>query len=388
MTLHLTQESSDMTHFKLSIPLIGLLLWSLTACSSAESEDNQTTGLEYNLEQEGPFQVGYTTLETSYIPPGESEARTISVYLWYPTEDVHNDEAVPPTESPIYIDLFVDSDTIIDATPASAVYDSGFPLLAYSHGSQGVAQGSWRLMRYFASHGWVALSVGHIGNMLVEGSDASNTPIEHWHHRPLDISAGIDALETLTTANALAGQIDTSRVLLTGHSRGAYTTWAMGGATYDTDNIQARCDGGSYPTGCTPDAVARFGEGFLDSRIKALIPTAGSGHGEFFDGIQGRESIELPIFMMSASEDQVGMEDVFTNTNLTNFSWIEIDGGCHELFNLGCGRMEDGAKFPIVTTYSLAFGRRFILDDMSSTTLGILDQSIPVSEHVTTFMQK
>ena len=91
---------------------------------------------------------------------------------------------------------------------------------------------------------------------------------------------------------------------------------------------------------------------------------------------------------MSASEDQVGMEGVFTNTNLTNFSWIEIDGGCHELFNLGCGRMEDSAKFPIFTTYSLAFGRHHILNDTSETTTGILDQSVPVSEHVTIFMQK
>jgi predicted dienelactone hydrolase len=377
-----------MNHIKSALSFICFLTLALSACGSSETEATPSTGLDYNLQDEGPFRVGYTTFETSYVAPGQTEPRTISVYLWYPTEDVHNDQAVPPTESPIYIDLFVDSDTIIDATPTAPVYDAGYPLLAYSHGSQGVAQGSWRLMRYFASHGWVALSVGHVGNMLVEGSDAGNTPIEHWHHRPLDISAGIDAVEALSAPEALAGQIDTSRVLLTGHSRGAYTTWAMGGATYDIENIQARCDGGSYPNGCTAEAVTRFGEGFLDSRIKALIPTAGSGHGEFFDNIQGRESVELPIFMMSATEDQVGMGDVFTNTNLSNFSWVEIDGGCHELFNLGCGRMEDSAKFPIVTTYSLAFGRHYILDDMSDNTVGILDQSVPVSEHVTTFMQK
>ncbi len=377
-----------MTHCKADLVFISILASALSACSEAESENSQITGLDYNLQEEGPFEVGYRTLETSYLPPGASEPRSITVYLWYPTEDVHNDQAVPPTESPIYIDLFVDSDTIIDASLANSVYPSGFPLLAYSHGSQGVAQGSWRLMRYFASHGWVALSVGHIGNMLVEGSDASNTPIEHWHHRPLDISAGLDALEALSAPDALAAQINTSRVLLTGHSRGAYTTWALGGATYDTENIQSRCDGGSYPSGCTAEAVSRFSEGFLDSRIRALIPTAGSGHGEFFDGINGRESIGLPIFMMSASEDPVGMEDVFTNTNLTNFSWIEIDGGCHELFNLGCGRMEDGAKFPIVTTYSLAFGRHHILDDMSEQTTGILNQNVAVSEYVKIFMQK
>lgn len=360
----------------------------LMACAGSSEEDSSPNGLDYPLENDGPFEVGYTTFETSYIPPGQTQPRTIPVYIWYPTQDEHNDDAVPPTESPIYIDLFVDSDTIIDALPAASVYEAGYPLLAYSHGSQGVAQGSWRLMRYFASHGWVALSVGHIGNMLTEGSDASNTPIEHWHHRPLDISAGIDALENLAAPMALAGQIDTTRVLLTGHSRGAYTTWAAGGATYDIDNIQSRCDNGSYPNGCSEEAVASFSQGFKDARITALIPTAGSGHGEFFDGIQGRETLSMPIFMMSAAQDPVGAESVFENTNIENFTWVDIDGGCHELFNLGCGRMEDSAKFPIVTTYSLAFGRRHILNDESENTVGILNNTIVVSEDVTVFLQK
>ncbi|MBT6435304.1 MAG: hypothetical protein HOK97_08575 [Deltaproteobacteria bacterium] len=360
----------------------------LMACTGSSEENSGPNGLDYPLDNDGPFEVGYTTFETSYTPPGQTQPRTVPVFIWYPTEDVHNDDAVPPTQSPIYIDLFVDSDTIIDATPAASIYEAGYPLLAYSHGSQGVAQGSWRLMRYFASHGWVAMSVGHIGNMLTEGSEASNTSVEHWHHRPLDISAGIDALETLISPAALAGQIDTSRTLLTGHSRGAYTTWAAGGATYDVENIQSRCDNGNYPDGCSEEAIASFSQGFSDPRIKALIPTAGSGHGEFFDGVQGRDAVALPMFMMTATEDQVGAESVYENTNIDDFTWVEIEGGCHELFNLGCGRMEDGKKFPIVTTYALAFGRRHILDDTSENTVGILNNTVTVSEYVTTFNQK
>jgi len=387
MACLLSKESQFMKNM-MQICWCLLLTLSLLACGNTETEESQISGLDYSLDDDGPFQVGYTAFETSYTPPGQTQERTIPVYIWYPTEDVHNDDAVPPTQSPIYIDLFVDSDTIIDAVPAPSVYESGYPLLAYSHGSQGVAQGSWRLMRYFASHGWVALSVGHIGNMLTEGSSASNTPIEHWHHRPLDITAGIDAMENLTSPMALANQIDTSRVLLTGHSRGAYTTWAAGGATYDTTNIQTRCDAGSYPDGCSVEAISRFNDGFRDPRITALIPTAGSGHGEFFDGIEGRDAVTLPIFMMSATEDPVGAQSVFETGNIENLTWIEIDGGCHELFNLGCGRMEDGAKFPIVTTYALAFGRNHILDDTSENTVGILNNTIPVSEHVTTFLNK
>ena len=76
------------------------------------------------------------------------------------------------------------------------------------------------------------------------------------------------------------------------------------------------------------------------------------------------------------------------NTGITDFTWVEIDGGCHELFNLGCGRTEDSAKFPIVTTYSLAFGRHHVLGDSSDNTLGILANTVPVSEHVLSFEKK
>ena len=360
-------------------------LFLVLGCGGSESPELTTTGLDYSLQTAGPFQVGYTVLETSYVPPGTNDARIVPVFLWYPTEDVHNENAQPPTASPVYIDLFPDSDTIIDATPAEPVYSEGFPVIAYSHGHRGVPQGSWRLMRYFASHGWIALSVAHTGNLLTEGSAADNTPIEHWHHRALDVSAGLNALESALVLEPLVGKVNTTKVLLTGHSRGTYTTWALGGSQFDTNEIRTRCDAGNYPNGCSEAAIARFADGFQDPRIAAVMPTAGSGHREFFDGVQGRNAINLPVLMLTVADDPVGAQDLYESTTLSDFTWIEIAGGCHELFNLGCGRSEDAAKFPTITTYGLAFGRRHILNDTSDHTVGILANTVEVSEHLTRF---
>ena len=58
-------------------------------------------------------------------------------------------------------------------------------------------------------------------------------------------------------------------------------------------------------------------------------------------------------------------------------SWLEIEGGCHQLFGLGsCGLISDEIGFRIVHSYSLAFGREHILGDQSADTLGLLDGSI------------
>ena len=159
----------------------------------------------------------------------------------------------------------------------------------------------------------------------------------------------------------------------------------MGGATYDIENIQARCDAGRYPGGCSRNPL-------LDSVRAFMIPHQRTySHGRQWAWRILRQ-YSGPRHHRAASFDDVcqrgpsGDAKRLREHQPHQFS-IEIDGGCHELFNLGCGRM-DGVKFPIVTTYSLAFGRHHILGDESETTVGILNKSISVSEHVTTFVQK
>jgi len=361
-----------------------LLLGLCGACSGDDATDeNEVSGLDYAVDSAGPFRVGYRTWEVTYSHPGSPEGRTIPVHVWYPTEDRHDLDGDPPTEYPIYINLFTDGQTIIDASPAASVYDGGYPVLAYSHGARGVAEGSYRLMRYFASHGWLGVSVGHVGDRLIDPESDSRQPLSHWLDRPLDMKAGVDALDNLEPSHVLAGLANTSQIVLTGHSRGTYTVWAGAGSAYDLDGINERCASGSYDETCTDDLVAAFSSDLADERVVAAMPTAGTGHGEFFDAIGGRASVAIPIFMMTASLDDVGAGAFFEELPITDASWVEIEGGCHELFNIGCGRSEDSAKFHIVTTYALAFARKTLLGDSSASTAAILDGNTVVSEFAT-----
>ncbi len=333
-------------------------------------------GLEYDLHREGPFNTGYLEWDITYTPLAGGASRTIPLHVWYPTRDEDSS-----TGYPTYSGLFFDSDSLMDARPAAPVYPAGYPVLVYSHGHRGVAGGSARLARYLASHGWLSVAPGHVGNRLEDGAAAEVSSFNHWLERALDVSAALDALGDLPPQHPLAALANVERVLVTGHSRGAYTSWALAGASFDREATEARCDQGVYAGGCSQETLARMGLGLGDSRVVAIMPTAGSGHSEFFDGVGGRDHLGVPVLMMSAEADDVGAGRLFETLNIEDFTWVEIKGGCHELFNLGCGFREDRDKFPIVTTYALAFGRRQVLRDKDVEVLKILEEEAAVSEH-------
>ncbi len=355
--------------------LLGLLM-AATGCDGASNEPD-STGLEFDLRREGPFNTGYLEWEITYTPLEGGATRTIPVHVWYPTSD---DESA--TGSPTYSSLFYDPDSLVDARPAPAVYPQGYPVLVYSHGHRGFAGASARLTRFFASHGWLSIAPGHVGNRMEDGAAAEVFSFNQWIERALDVSAALDALEELPPTHPMAAVANLERVLVTGHSRGAYTPWALAGATFDREAAKARCDQGVYAGGCSEEALARMGQGLGDSRVAAIMPTAGNGHSEFFDGVGGRDHLGVPVLMMSAEENDVGAAGIFETVSTEDFTWLEIKGGCHELFNIGCGHREDREKFPIVTTYGLAFGRRHVLGDQALDVVDILEGETVVSEHV------
>src|SRR5690606_31868217 len=141
-----------------------------------------------------------------------------------------------------------------------------------------------------------------------------------------DVSAALDALEALPASDPLAAKADTSRVVLTGHSRGTYTAWAVAGAPFDTAFIEGECDAGTtFGGGCTPENIAAFEPGFADARVVAVIPTAGSGHAEMFGGFSGMTT-SRPVLYMTAENDNDGaplFEGVPTSVELL---WVELAG--------------------------------------------------------------
>jgi predicted dienelactone hydrolase len=322
--------------------------------------------LDFDPTALGPWGAGFRAWELTYTLPG-GEERTVLLNLWYPTEASTGEEVVYSGRQPDLLALG-------EAAPASSAYASGYPVMAYSHGDQAWGGSSADLMRWFASHGWVAVAPDHTGNLLFANVDP--TPSAHWLHRPQDVSAVLDALEVLPQGDPLAGMINTSEVVLSGHSRGTYTVWAAGGASFDATELNGSC------ADCTEEQRAQFLGGLGDPRIKALLPLAGTIRRSWF-GAEGHRSVQGPVLAMTGTNDGVGQQEQWDGMDGVDFTWIDLEGGCHQTFALGaCDTLDPARGFRIVDSYALAFARYHLLDDRGAQVVGLVEGTTELDEAV------
>jgi predicted dienelactone hydrolase len=186
----------------------------------------------------GPYPVGVQTLELA--DPSRTNVagdgpRPVTVELWYPSTPaataglpryVVNLFGVDVARTPNYRDV--------------ARADGAFPLVLFSHGNAGIRFQSLFLATHLASHGYVVASPDHHGNTfldigagIVDAASATN--------RPLDMRFLLDELlaRNGTSTDFLAGAIDATRIGMSGHSFGAYTTFALAAGTYLDARITA-----------------------------------------------------------------------------------------------------------------------------------------------------
>jgi predicted dienelactone hydrolase len=355
--------------YRLAIPLLlGLVLM---GCAD-EPEDSVVTvdPFAWSVLEDGPFNTGFRSWYVVYEPP-VGETRTIFLNVWYPTEAAAG-------EAVAYLDgLQPDPEAFGDAAAAEPVYTAGYPVQVYSHGDQGWGGTSADLMRAFASHGWVVIAPDHTGNTLVDNIQPEPTAI--YVHRPSDITASLNALEALDSGDPLAAA-DTSRVLMSGHSFGAYTTWANSGATYDAQSLETHCLDLAEGS-CSEEELAAFVSGELaEPRVSAGITLAGSISRGFF-GPEGHLGVQGPMLLMSGTSDSESTPESWDSLQGIERTWVELEGGCHQTFALGvCSSLDTEEGFHIVNSYALAFGRKHLLADTSAEVADILDGSLMVSE--------
>jgi len=368
---------------------LGVLAWASMVvfslgCTSAETPEEPDPGpkmpegglLDYPVDAIGPFHVGYRSFYHTYQPKGVDGPREILVNLWYPTLD---EEGTPPA----YLNVFVDEDVFEGASVAPPMEAAGYPVHLHTHGYSGFGGTSSDMMHWFASHGWIAIAPDHKGNTLPEHKD--KVPLTISSLRSMDLTASLDALESLPADDPLAGKCRTDRVLLSGHSFGARTAWATGGAKYDVAAIQAMCDSGTaFSEPCTPEQIAVFGEGLGDPRVAAGIPMAGGvGDEPGWFGYDGYDAVNKPYMLMTGTLDPVGAENVWTRVTSIDFTWLDFEGGCHQLFALGgCAEFPELEGWALVNTYAFSFARRHILGDTSDRVKGILDGTEVLSSKV------
>ena len=176
-------------------------------------------GLERFLAR-GPWAVGVRTLQLDDRP----------VEVWYPVEPT----AVEGQSSEIFDSINVisevlrpfipgdlggevDTGTYRDAPPATE--GGPFPTAVYSHGSPGYRQAATFLTGHLASHGVVTIAVEHLGRSL----STLLTPLAGADTPEDDVADLLDALDLVGSDPGLGSVVDTSRMVVVGHSAGART---------------------------------------------------------------------------------------------------------------------------------------------------------------------
>lgn len=325
--------------------------------------------LDWPVTELGPFGVGYRTFPLSYVPRGQTEAREISVHLWYPTLAVNGDH-------PRYEGLFRDEVAIVDAPAADPAHAGGYPVFVHSHGWRGFAGASWPMADALASHGWLVIMPSHTGSTLTNFEDPR--PIAHYYERSLDVTESVDFVAALASSDPLS-RAATDRFVLSGHSFGVHTVWASTGATFDVEALRAEC----MPAGtCTEAELAVFAEGVGDPRIVAAMPIAGDIDERFF-GDTGHTSVTVPMLSMTGSADGVdGAAQQAQVSPPVVLDWVDVAGACHNSFAIptySCDTIDSETASRITWTFALAFARVHLLADDDAAANGIVDGTMPIA---------
>lgn len=313
--------------------------------------------------------VGYRVMDIP-VEAGWLDGRAVPMNLWYATDATGGDH-------PIYIELFQDEQSIVDAPFKDPAPGELLPLVIYSHGSQGWAGNASPLLRHLVAQGWIAAGPDHVGNTLLDNEDPR--PISYPLTRMADVIATIDAIKALPEGDPLHGRVDTDHVLVMGHSFGGQTAWLLSGPAIDAAALEARC---VEAPGCTEAEIAAFSAPPADPRIRAVMPLDGFAW-EDVVAASGWAQADRPILYMARSGD--GDDAPFLTAAAAGPTWVRFEGACHETFTstpLPCDfEKEDGLD--LVAAYLTAFGAAEILGLREPPWTEILDGTTSLDPRVT-----
>ena len=354
------------------------------ADANADGGDTDAADPRVPIPEAGPYNVGYMEFEVTYQgrQDGTDEERELNVSVWYPTNAEEGSNA-RYLDGALSQEEFSDMKAYDEAEPA----DIGeMPLLVFSHGNGGIAEQNFFMTELWATRGWVIVSPDHTGNTIKSGASIN---LEAAIYRPQDITAVLDHVYSLPDEHPLSGRVSEEKVAMSGHSFGGYTTLASSGASYAVDDLRSQCDSGTinedyckvFDKGMRPKM---FKEGFYDDRIKVAIPQTPAGALIFQEGLA---DIQIPTMLMTGGQDQTlpnaeegdpiwqmmkGSEHRRLNLprggHFTFSNMCDLFGTIEQVKNDGCGEnfVETQKAYDIINTYSLAFVRYHLFDDMTA----------------------
>ncbi|MGB1277373.1 MAG: alpha/beta hydrolase family protein, partial [Nannocystaceae bacterium] len=317
----------------------------------------------------GPYHVGYRNFEVVYTPIGETEARTLEVATWYPTDESSGSASV-------YAGLVTREDVWLGAAPTA---DNDLPVLLFSHGNGGLAEQSYPLTEFFASHGWVVISPNHTGNTIVDIDEALLPKMVVW--RPQDMIASYEAIIGEGAQDPLTGKLGEELAVM-GHSFGGYTSLVLAGGSFDLAGLDAECEADPESLACTgidPELATQL----ADPRVDVAIPlTPGPAFVFGVDDAGGVADVDVPVMLMTSvldetTPDNTDGDPIWSSLDGSEDRRVEFLTGGHFTFSIacdfdfisgdGCGDTFIPAEeaFPIAAAYSLAFARTHLWGDGS-----------------------
>lgn len=242
------------------------------------------------------------------------------------------------------------------------------PLVVWSHGLGGGAEGAAFLARFLASQGYIILHVQHRGSdtKLWEGKPGHPWDVIRNTHIPRsasldrfrDIPFVLDNLPRLAQEHPeVAEHWDTSRIGMSGHSFGALTTQIMAGQMFpdETKTLIRMFEG-------------RFRAGILYSPVPVLHHP-GSTDARVFG------PIEMPLFHMTGTADENPMGEfgyerrlaVFNESGASEKHLLVLEGGDHMVFAGSRGGLAENPRREvhekIIKGAALAFWDAYLKDD-------------------------
>lgn len=314
----------------------------------------------------GPYGVGYRELSATYATfDGD---RTIPIAVWFPTDatsgtSVDYAGVVPAREN-----------VLGDVDPAASPWPDGtWPVAVHSHGDRSHGGSHEGVARRMVTHGWVVAAPFHVLNQIFD--DVEPDPQDQWFTRPTDVSAALDAIDALPAGDPLA-TADTSRVLVSGHSRGVSTAWTILGASFDGDPS-------SWCPDCTDDEKARFAS-LDDDRAVGAVFLAGGGRGGLF-GDTGTDAVTKPhMAMLGTGDNGYDGQLAFWADRADTTPVVAVTDACHDSFAIGiCNDVDVEATFDLIGTWLLSAARVWVLGDDDARTSGRLDGTTPVDDGMT-----
>ena len=232
------------------------------------------------------------------------------------------------------------------ARGAAFASDGPFPMVVFSHGSEGHRFNQFWLAEYLARRGYIVAAPQHVGDNYLDPSDARQLTIIERRPREMEI-----ALDLLLDHGDIAPHIDQNKIYALGHSAGGATVLKMAGWDFDAKAWQSYCavnaDKDHVICQYAPQdhhiegLQGRYGRPVVsvrDDRISAVVAiTPAFGVAATDDGLA---DINVPVLFVEADTDEILLDHVnaahFRKLLKGRAKFVRIKGAGHYSFLPKC----------------------------------------------------